>query len=148
MKPNLSLDAKQFKIGQSSLYKPQPISESLPKPNLFGRQIERPKHEVLIDKAKQFMEDRKLRSLEGLMSFNQEGTSILREINAMLTKIVDKQRTLILASKDKELSTSLSQQVYTKEFQSGEKLVQILSKELAEIDRTYDKVKDPQYVLG
>ena len=94
------------------------------------------------------MQDQKLRSLEGLLAFNQDGTGILREINTMLTKIVEKNRPLILASKDKELSTSLSEQAYTKEFQSGEKLVHILTKELAEVERTYEKVKDPQYVLG
>jgi hypothetical protein len=183
LKPNMSLDARNFRAGSRDVPHPPPKSYQT-KPILASNRGDgrssyhlsgqlrssepyfssldgidtRPKHEIVIEHAKDYIEDDKKRTLEGLFDFHAKGSKILKEINELLSNFIDKHKHKLVnggsitgstaattdrysqdPAKDKEKQLS----VYNKEFQTGEKFLQNLSMELQEVEKTLANVKTP-----
>lgn len=148
-------DLRASGLGLSSFSK-KPQQQINPFSSIPDMLDNRPKYEKLLEKAEEYIRDKSLRSLEGLFDFNAEGTSLLREINELLTKAVDKHKAKLIAevptykptsaklSKTRDGSgTDRFKSQFQKELEAGEKLMNNLTHELRELTTQEQKIKNP-----
>lgn len=173
LKPNMSLDPKTFKKkpqfsdfrvsgGQGLHSRPHMVvrtgnatSKNMKELSL-GKSIwdpydQKPRHEQILEQCYNYMDDSYHRTLEELFEHNNRGTLLLKEINALLTTIIERHKASLVSGKSMpslQQSTSgvdkeKQKQIFEKDYKSGQHLLHNLEMELEEVDRIVDSVKDP-----
>ena len=122
----------------------------------LGRSIwdpydQKPRHEQILEQAHKYMEDHYHRTLEELFSHNTLGTTLLKEINELLTSIIERHKASIVSGKNmpslQESTSGVNKEkqqiIFQKELKSGQHHMKNLEAELEEVDRIIESVKDP-----
>lgn len=128
-------------------------------PNLNDNKISsdnndyRPRHEKIIEKAQIYINDDRKRTLEEMFDFNSDGTSILKEINDMLTYIMEKYKPRIIQDekyRNKPMSAGTEEirkkkkiEMYEKEYATGAKFLNNLKHELDELTAIQERISNP-----
>lgn len=181
-KPNLKIDPASFGKGPTATSfggKSENSSKlfgMMSKPNLLvsaaatksqGRPVyvgpdhpdydPRTREQKVIDKAREYLDLQDPSSTEELKMYNKLGTEIFKEINEVLTKLVDRQKPVLFAQVQRNPSAksttraTMSMQetrkknLFELEFASGEKLLASVRHELDEVMRQSEKMKDPLF---
>lgn len=173
LKPNMSLDPKSFnKRPQFSDFRVSGGHGGLSRPHMLvrtgnatsknmkelslGKSIwdpydKKPRHEQILDQCYLYIEGDPRLTLEELFEHNNRGTLLLKEINELLTTIIDKHKASLVDGKSMpSLQQSRSggdpdkqQKIFEKEMRSGQHLLHNLQAELDEVDRIIESVRDP-----
>lgn len=176
MKPTMSTySIQQKRSNPASGYRISAVGGSKSRPNLkiytgnatsrnmkessLGRSIwdpynRRPRHEQILDEAHRFIGDSYHRTLEELFEHNSFGTTLLRDINALLNQIIERRKSALVSGKTMpSLGESMGgediqkeQKIFQKEYHSGEKLLKNLYHELNTVTKIMENICDPLYL--
>lgn len=173
LKPNMSLDPKSFKKRpQFSDFRVSGGSGSNSRPNMvvktgnattknmkelsLGKSIwdpydQKPRHEQILEHCYKYIEDSYHRTLEELFEHNNRGTVLLKEINALLSTIIERHKASLVTGKHmpslqqstRGVDKEKQKLIFEKEYKSGQHLLHNLEMEFEEVERITDSVKDP-----
>lgn len=181
-KPNLKIDPGSFGKGGGPSSNPKPSETSsklfgmMSKPNLLvtasstksqGRPVyvtpdhpdydPRSREEKMIDRATEYLALEDPETMEELKQMNKIGMDIFKEINDILTRLVDRQKPQLFAQVQRNSSAksttrvamsmqqSRKKNLFELEFASGEKLLASVRHELDDVSQAAEKMRDPLF---
>lgn len=146
-KPTESGLARRQKDDAEVSYKLNPNLAS--KPDLYLRSNQQPAKSRLskmLEAVNKYLYNEERSSLLELFQHNIKGTALFKEINEILSDVIDKQRPRLMAGievEKKGKGKESRMKMLDMEFQSGEKLIQNFLTEYERISVTLESVRDP-----